>query len=844
MATQLHQHEVQLSVPAPPTATVTGARLALIDYERTLDWIDAMVAAGERGYLCVCNVHTVTAAREDTELRAALESSSFNVPDGQPLVWALAALGHRLSGRVYGPELMERACARAVEGSPRFYLYGGRNQGALVQLALNLRRRYPGINIVGGHAPPHRELTAEEEDAIVEEINRSHADVVWVGIGVPKQEKWMARMRARLTAPVLVGVGAAFDFHAGLVPQAPALLQRIGMEWAYRLSREPRRLWRRYLRYNPRFVAAFCAQLLRERRSMPPVAGGARLHEIGRVKRETERKRLLQPPTIPAASIVIPTQGRPGYLDVALASIVPQANEHGAELIVVDDGPNAATRAAAERYGARYVPHEASRGLNAARNTGLEVASADLLVLVDDDIEARPGWLAALLAAHAELDPAYGVLAGRIDARFEDHPLRSCGRHGPPVTYLDLGSSDTDAEFGWGANMAVRRTWLERVGWFDPALDTYGSETEWELRMKAAGGRVRYIAGAVVNHRRAGNDARLGRLMRAAYAMGREVRRFEASQGPATLLERELFWLVKVVAHILPRRCTAGLVLAARNAGRVHEALWPARSVPADDFLSGQLGLVAGRRARVRRAADRALDALDVVSGRRRRLDAAARRGPRRHVLVIGAHHDDRPVTTAETLAELRASRHEVVVDIRDVGSAGKFENLNAILADHDVAAFDWVIAVDDDVELPRGFLDGFLHLAERHGLVLVQPAQTLGSHAAWPIVRRQALTAVRRTTFVEIGPVTAFSRETATALTPFPPLNRGWGLELHWAAIAKDRGWPMGIVDLLPVRHELRPVATGYSAEAAIEEARAFLADHPYLSRDEVRTITVHRRV
>jgi exopolysaccharide biosynthesis WecB/TagA/CpsF family protein len=844
MATQLHPQDVPLPVSTPPTVAVTGARLALIDYERTLDWIDSIIAARQRGYLCVCNVHTVTAAHEDAELRAALESSSFNVPDGQPLVWALAALGHPLSGRVYGPELMERACARAVEGTPRFYLYGGRNQGALVQLALNLRRRYPGINIVGGYAPPHRELTVEEEDAIVEEINRSQADVVWVGIGVPKQEKWMARMRGRLTTPVLVGVGAAFDFHAGLVPQAPPLLQRAGLEWAYRLSREPRRLWRRYLRYNPRFVVAFCVQLLRERRSMPAAAAAATVHEISRVKRETRPKRLLRPPTTPAASIVIPTHERPGYLDVALASIVPQANEHRAELIVVDDGPSAATRAAAERYGARYVAHEAPRGLNAARNTGLEIAGADLLVLVDDDIEARPGWLGALLAAHATLDPAYGVLAGRIDARFEDHPLRSCGRHGPPVTYLDLGPTDADAEFGWGANMAVRRTWLERVGWFDPALDKYGSETEWELRMKAAGGRVRYVAGAGVNHRRAGSDARLGRLMRAAYAMGREVRRFEASQGPATLLERELFWLAKVLVHIVPRRCSAGLVLAARNAGRIHEALRPARPAPAEDFLSGQIGFAAGRRARVRRAADRSLDALDLVTGRRRRAHAGARRGPRRRVLVVGAHHNDRPVTTPETLAELRASRHEVVVDVRDVGSAGKFENLNAILADHDVGAFDWVIAVDDDVELPRGFLDGFLHLAERHGLVLAQPAQTLGSHAAWPIVRRRALTAVRRTTFVEIGPVTAFSRAAMTDLTPFPPLSQGWGLELHWAAIAREKGWPMGIVDLLPVRHELRPVATGYSAERAIEEARAFLADRPYLRRDEVRTVAVHRRV
>jgi len=145
------------------------------------------------------------------------------------------------------------------------YLYGGRNQGALVQLALELRRAHPGLQIVGGYSPPHRELTPDERETVVGEINASGADVVWVGIGVPKQEKWMASLRDRLDAPVLVGVGAAFDFHAGLVPQAPERLQRLGLEWAFRLSQEPRRLWRRYLRYNPRFVTGFARQYARRR---------------------------------------------------------------------------------------------------------------------------------------------------------------------------------------------------------------------------------------------------------------------------------------------------------------------------------------------------------------------------------------------------------------------------------------------------------------------------------------------------------------------------------------------------------------------------------------------------
>jgi N-acetylglucosaminyldiphosphoundecaprenol N-acetyl-beta-D-mannosaminyltransferase len=251
--------------PAMPAQPVLEIPLALTDYEHTLDWIDKAVAARSREYICVAAVHTVMASQEDPALREAVLGSSFTVPDGQPLVWALRALGHPLGDRVYGPELMDRACARAARTGLKMYLYGGRNQGALAQLTRTLRLRHPGLKIVGGYAPPFRALTDAEEDAIAHDIDRSGADVVWVGIGVPKQEKWMARMRPRLKAPVLIGVGAAFDFHAGLVPQAPAAMQKYGLEWLFRCWQEPRRLWRRYARYNPLFVAGFVKQYLRHR---------------------------------------------------------------------------------------------------------------------------------------------------------------------------------------------------------------------------------------------------------------------------------------------------------------------------------------------------------------------------------------------------------------------------------------------------------------------------------------------------------------------------------------------------------------------------------------------------
>ncbi|MBE2317403.1 WecB/TagA/CpsF family glycosyltransferase [Solirubrobacter sp. CPCC 204708] len=257
--------ETREAPPRPPTQPLLGVPVALTDYERTLDWIDEAVAARSREYICVAAVHTVMASQEDPQLRQAVLGASFTVPDGQPLVWALKALGHELGDRVYGPTLMDEACARAARTGLKMYLYGGRNQGALAQLTRTLRLRHPGLKIVGGYAPPFRALTQAEEEHVARDINRSGADVVWVGIGVPKQEKWMARMRPRLTAPVLVGVGAAFDFHAGLVPQAPPRMQRLGLEWLFRLMQEPRRLWKRYARYNPLFVLGFARQYVRHR---------------------------------------------------------------------------------------------------------------------------------------------------------------------------------------------------------------------------------------------------------------------------------------------------------------------------------------------------------------------------------------------------------------------------------------------------------------------------------------------------------------------------------------------------------------------------------------------------
>jgi N-acetylglucosaminyldiphosphoundecaprenol N-acetyl-beta-D-mannosaminyltransferase len=242
-----------------------GIPVALIDYDGAMDVMDELIARRERGYVCAAPVHALMVGRDDPEMRSALLGSTLTVPDGMPLVWAANLLGKELDDRVYVPELMRRYCDRCVERGHRVWLYGGRDQGSLVQLALRLRQNHPGIDIVGGFSPPFRPLTPAEEDALVAQINGARPDVLWIGIGVPKQEKWMARMRDRLEVPVMCGVGAAFDFHAGRIPQAPQWMQERGLEWAHRIVQEPRRLLPRYLYYNPRFVAAITRQVVRER---------------------------------------------------------------------------------------------------------------------------------------------------------------------------------------------------------------------------------------------------------------------------------------------------------------------------------------------------------------------------------------------------------------------------------------------------------------------------------------------------------------------------------------------------------------------------------------------------
>jgi glycosyltransferase involved in cell wall biosynthesis len=277
-------------------------------------------------------------------------------------------------------------------------------------------------------------------------------------------------------------------------------------------------------------------------------------------------------PGIPTASIVIPTLSAPGYLDVTLASVVPQAEAAGAEVIIVSDGPDPATAAVAKRHRAQLVSLDEHRGLNAARNAGIDAARSDLLVFIDQDIDAPVGWLDALLAG-VRATPDREVFGGPIRARLEGGGPRACGREAAPITTLDHGPEDRDIPLAWGANMAIRRSAFEHVGRFDEGLHGRGNEDDWELRYTARGGRIRYLAGAGLDHRRTAADARLSVLARAAYGQGRESRRHDVRIGAARRLRTELRTLVGCAWHVVRRRCAYGIVMGARTAGSLREAL-------------------------------------------------------------------------------------------------------------------------------------------------------------------------------------------------------------------------------------------------------------------------------
>lgn len=244
---------------------VLGVKVSAVNMNLVLAEIDRWIAEGGKGYATLTGVHGLMEARRDAVVGQAYAGADLSLPDGMPLVWLLWRAGFAQADRVYGPDLMLASLERSGAAGPRHYLYGSSPQ-TLSRLEANLRRRFPAACIVGAYSPPLRPAGAVEDRAVLDAINAARPDIIWVGLGAPKQDIWMERHRPLLDAAALIGVGAAFDFHAGLVRQAPRWIQRGGLEWAFRMAMEPRRLAGRYLRNIPPFLGLLVLESLRLRR--------------------------------------------------------------------------------------------------------------------------------------------------------------------------------------------------------------------------------------------------------------------------------------------------------------------------------------------------------------------------------------------------------------------------------------------------------------------------------------------------------------------------------------------------------------------------------------------------
>ena len=247
---------------SPPRVDILGVGVSAINMAEALAIIDGWIQERAPRYVCVTDAHGVVAGHRDERLRAIQHRAGLVTPDGMPLVWLCRLAGHQDVGRVYGPDLMLALCEHSLARGYRHFFYGG-GEGVAEQLAARLSRRFPGLAVAGTFSPPFRRLTKEEDDEIVRRIGDSGADIVWIGLGTPKQELWMADHVERMEAAVLIGVGAAFDFHSGRKRQAPYWIQRSGFEWLFRLATEPRRLWRRYLGTVPAFIVLMLMQKFR-----------------------------------------------------------------------------------------------------------------------------------------------------------------------------------------------------------------------------------------------------------------------------------------------------------------------------------------------------------------------------------------------------------------------------------------------------------------------------------------------------------------------------------------------------------------------------------------------------
>lgn len=246
-------------------ANILGVAIDQIDYDGALKYLDKFISEGGCHYICVNSTQDIVISQNSEEFKSIVNKSDLATPDGWPVVWAMRILGYKQEGRVTGPDLMLAACEQSVAKGYSHYFYGGA-EGVPELLKSKLQNRFPGLRVAGTYSPPFRPLTEAEDEAVINMINNSKADILWVGLSTPKQHFWIKQHLGKIKVPVFLSVGAAFDFHSGRIKRAPIWMQKYGLEWFHRILQEPKRLGKRYLEYLPIFALKFMCQLLRIKR--------------------------------------------------------------------------------------------------------------------------------------------------------------------------------------------------------------------------------------------------------------------------------------------------------------------------------------------------------------------------------------------------------------------------------------------------------------------------------------------------------------------------------------------------------------------------------------------------
>jgi N-acetylglucosaminyldiphosphoundecaprenol N-acetyl-beta-D-mannosaminyltransferase len=533
--------------PRAGAATVTevlGIPIADLAMDEVVDRIDAWIEGGKPRYVAFCPVHSVVEGARGPSHKEALRGAGLCVADGMPIVWAQKLLGHRNASRVYGPTTMLHALARAEQRGWRVVLYGGRTD-RLERLVENLEKRFPDLEIAAAISPPFRTLSPEEDDATTRRLAALQPDLILVGLGCPKQERWMADHSGRVPG-VMLGVGAAFDFHAGAVRQAPAWLQSIGMEWFFRLLCEPRRLFRRYATTNPIFVTLLAVQLAKHwlLRRRYRVELGVDTDSTRMTTTRTQRPRpehaMVPKPGGADLAICIASYRRPQLLKGTLASLLEVELPPGVrnvEVRVVDNDVERTAEAAVLTFAAEAAPRfvvryavEPERSIALARNRALEFGPARYVAFIDDDERADRWWLRGLWDA---------MQAGRADAAFgrvesilpPEAPgwVRRGGFHEKPAgpENLDLGWERTRT-----SNTLVDGVWFFEYGYrFDARFGRSGGEdTDLFRRIAAAGGRFRAAPASAVREIANAAQCTLGWILRRAWRGGGNYERLVASE--------------------------------------------------------------------------------------------------------------------------------------------------------------------------------------------------------------------------------------------------------------------------------------------------------------------------